>query len=79
MSRTMSPTHQSEEHNERLDDKLDRLSEKVDRYHIETMAKIYEVSKVVSAHERMIEFMKWLFPSGCVAGLLFLFKDYFIK
>lgn len=63
----------------RQDEKLDRLSERMEEHHLATMERIHKLEIQVDSHQRAFSAFKWLASSGGIAGILAFLKDSFLR
>jgi len=60
----------------RLEDRFDSLSAKIDKNHAEVTKAIHEVELKVGKHENMFGILKYITPPGALLGVVAFFRDY---
>jgi len=61
----------------RLEERFDDLSDKIDKNHAEVTKALHEVELKVTKHESNFNVMKYIIPSGSILGIAAFFKDLF--
>ena len=61
----------------RLEERFDNLSNKIDKNHAEVTEALHKVELKVSKHEQNFGILKYLVPTGSFLGLISFFRDLF--
>lgn len=61
----------------RLEERFDDLSNKIDKNHAEVTKALHEVELKVTKHEQNFGLLRYLVPTGSFLGLISFFRDLF--
>ena len=63
--------------NSNLDERFDRLADKLEKNHMELIVKLHELDSKVDRHEHNFRIFKWMAPPGAMLGAVAFFRDFF--
>ena len=64
---------------ERLEGRLDSISNKLDTYQYSNLQLIHQIDKKVDGHSRIFSLIQWTLPPGALLAFFAAFKEFFPK